>query len=106
MAATEQDVFNLRSDEAFMVRCTVQAVVAAVAVLSEATTVASHKERVIWARKTVENPRSSVEVFFWAIVGNSGVYTKADAPATITSTNLLDAISAALTGLVGDLSAL
>ena len=104
MAATEQDVFNLRTDEGFVQRCMVQVAVAATDILKELDTTPFYAYRIPWARRAVADPRPVVEEMLWAIVGNSAVYTKADAPATITVNELRTAVTDAVNGLVRPLT--
>jgi hypothetical protein len=106
MAATEQDLYLLRSNESFVIRCAMQVVIAAADILVEATSVPNYKERALWARRVVKEPRVVVEEMFWAISGHNNVYTKADLPDTITAASLKTAVTAAIDGLVRDLSAL
>jgi len=106
MAVTEQDVYVLRTNEGFVIRCMVQLAIAAADILVEADTVPHYKQRAIWSRRVVKDPRPVVEEMFWAIAGHNNVYIKADVPDTITQANLKAAVTAAIDGLVRDLSAL
>jgi hypothetical protein len=100
MAFTEAQVYGLRTNEDFVVRCMVQMAAAAVVVLAEVDTTPFNSQRVRWARLAIEDPRKQAEAMMWAIIGNALVYVNADNPTNITMTNLKDAVNAAINGLV------
>ena len=66
--ASYSELYDLHNNSDLINKVTIACIVAAETIMGELDTVENHANRMIWASKVFENPRSEAQRMYWAVL--------------------------------------